>query len=184
MSFRKRAVLFWQHRLSRSPRGYFCCEYTGESYRPIGSRLSLRVLFLNFDSGPLAKEEPELMVPFRYYPFHFQNRLHGNTDSMERLRTMIKQIYVEKEERAPGYRTAVKSLLMTICVELLRMSKEEISNTTWLDGMRNYEHIRPVFAIYGRALPDGNQLIPISFVISHQRVAFIKIDIGSNRQKV
>ncbi|WP_435171321.1 helix-turn-helix domain-containing protein [Paenibacillus glycanilyticus] len=101
-------------------------------------------LFLNFDSGLLAKEEPELMVPFRYYPFHFQNRLHGNTDSMERLRTMIKQIYAEKEERAPGYRTAVKSLLMTICVELLRMSKEEISNTKWLDGMRNYEHIRPV----------------------------------------
>ncbi|AEI40327.1 AraC family transcriptional regulator [Paenibacillus mucilaginosus] len=101
-------------------------------------------LFLNFDAELLEKEEPELMVPFRYYPFHFRNRLEGDGVMMERLRVLIRQIYEEKRSMAPGYRTAVKSLLLSICVELLRMSKEEISSTIWMDGMRKYEHVRPV----------------------------------------
>ncbi|CAN7350252.1 AraC family transcriptional regulator [Paenibacillus sp. LjRoot153] len=101
-------------------------------------------IFLYFDSELLAKEEPELMVPFRYYPFHLRNRLDGKAVVMEQLRMKIKQMYEEMEYRIPGYRTAVKSLLLSICVELLRMSKNEISSSTWLDGMHNYEYIRPV----------------------------------------
>jgi mannose-6-phosphate isomerase-like protein (cupin superfamily) len=37
-------------------------------------------IFINFDPELLEKEEPELLVPFRYYPFHFRNRLTGNDD--------------------------------------------------------------------------------------------------------
>ncbi|MFC4102697.1 AraC family transcriptional regulator [Paenibacillus xanthanilyticus] len=101
-------------------------------------------IFLNFDADLLAKEEPELMVPFRYYPFHFRNRLQGDGEVMDRLRSMIVRMYEERSHRAPGHKTAVKSLLLSICVELLRMSKEEVDVTTWMDGVHNYESIRPV----------------------------------------
>ncbi|OCT15127.1 AraC family transcriptional regulator [Paenibacillus pectinilyticus] len=101
-------------------------------------------VFLNFDSELLAKEEPELMVPFRYYPFHFRNRLQGDARLIEQLRCKLEYMYAEKLEKAPSYKTALKSLLLSICVDLFRMSKEEVSRSSWLDGMRNYEHIRPI----------------------------------------
>ncbi|MDU0202154.1 AraC family transcriptional regulator [Paenibacillus sp. MAH-36] len=101
-------------------------------------------IFFNFDAELLAKEEPELMVPFRYFPFHFRNRLQGSREVMESLRLMIEQMYEEQSRKAPGHKTALKSLLLSICVALLRMSKEDISNVSWSNGVHNYVYIRPV----------------------------------------
>jgi AraC-like DNA-binding protein/mannose-6-phosphate isomerase-like protein (cupin superfamily) len=101
-------------------------------------------IFINFDPELLEKEEPELLVPFRYYPFHFRNRLTGNDEVLERMRHTIQQLWEEKQQAAPAYRTAIKSLLFSLCVELLRMSKDEIDHTAWLEGVSNYEYVKPI----------------------------------------
>lgn len=140
-------------------------------------------VFINFDPEVLEKEEPELMVPFRYYPFHFSNLLEGDKESMARLRLIIQQIWEEKEIMAPGFRTAIKSLLLSLCVELLRLSKQEISSSKWNDGLRNYEHIRPVLSYIEKHYQKDLDLLQLGQLFHLSQSHISRLILGATGRK-
>lgn len=142
-------------------------------------------IFLNFDPQLLEQEEPELALPFRYYPFHFRNRLEGDEQTLARLRELMAALWQEKQLSAPGYRTAIKSGLLALCVELLRMSRKDINHTAWTEGARNYEHIRPVLQYIGLHYQNDISLHQLSsiFHLSQSQISRLILEVTGRKFK-
>ncbi|MFC4776225.1 helix-turn-helix domain-containing protein [Paenibacillus sp. GCM10023252] len=103
-----------------------------------------RFIFIYFDPSLLQSEEPDLLMPFAYFPLRFRNRLSGDSERLEELRVLIRKLWEEQDRRSPGYRTAIKSHMLLLCVQLLRLTREEFQQEEWQRGARSYHFIRPV----------------------------------------
>lgn len=88
-------------------------------------------IFINFHPSLLLGEDESLLLPFSYRPGHFDNHIPAGNPASMTIQSLVGQLYEELARKEQGYVTAAKSLLLQICVVLLRYYSAGFSESQW-----------------------------------------------------
>ncbi|WP_127583680.1 AraC family transcriptional regulator [Paenibacillus koleovorans] len=104
-------------------------------------------IFLNFNPHWLLGEEEALLLPFAYRSDRFENRIPAESPLAAQLAVFIRRLYEELQDKREGYRSMAKSLLLELCVTLLRHYTSGVTDTEWRRRTASIRKLRPALSL-------------------------------------
>ncbi|MFL1676012.1 AraC family transcriptional regulator [Paenibacillus dendritiformis] len=99
--------------------------------------------FIYFDAMIIEQADPELLLPFVYYPQQFHNRIAGQLPVAASIGALFRQIWDEDRQKQSGYKGMMRSKIIEICALLLRYYGEFTPLADRSRAITSYYRIKP-----------------------------------------
>lgn len=101
-------------------------------------------LFIYFDPMIIEQVDPELLLPFVYWPKQFDNRISGRLPVAQQIGGLFHDLWEEYQKKQRGYHGLMHSLILEICALLLRHYDSRTSLKDWNQALMSYYRLKPV----------------------------------------
>ncbi|CAH0119301.1 HTH-type transcriptional activator RhaR [Paenibacillus sp. CECT 9249] len=101
-------------------------------------------LFLYFDAMIIEQVDPDLLLPFVYWPKHFENKISGELPVAGQIGSLFQDLWKEYRNKGRGYQGMMHSKILEICALLLRHYDTAISLKDWNQALMSYYRLKPI----------------------------------------
>ncbi|MCY9515982.1 AraC family transcriptional regulator [Paenibacillus apiarius] len=101
-------------------------------------------LFIYFDAMIIEQVDPELLLPFVYWPKRFDNRVSGRLPVARQIGDLFQEMWDEYRNKERGYQGIMHSKILEICALLLRHYDSQTSLREGNQALMSYYRLKPV----------------------------------------